>query len=222
MLYTVVPTRTNTVGESSTAPGTHRGVDFETGRAHVVLRAGADRVLRADGPPVYGVGQTLYAVDFDASRLVITGNPVQVSSDVGSSEFALSNEGTLVYASATGRGQRTLVWVDRHGREELVGAPTRGYIYPRLSPDGTRIAIDVGGANRDIWIWDIGRQCSSVSRPIRPRTRCRCGRVTGAAPLHNMSGAQYLETTGRRQPRARASVKSDRLQQPYRWRRTTA
>jgi Tol biopolymer transport system component len=31
------------------------------------------------------------------------------------------------------------------------------YVYPRVSPDGTRIALDVPGANRDVWIWDLRR-----------------------------------------------------------------
>jgi serine/threonine-protein kinase len=36
--------------------------------------------------------------------------------------------------------------------------PPRPYNYPRLSPDGTRIAVDiVVEGNRDIWAWDLGR-----------------------------------------------------------------
>jgi serine/threonine-protein kinase len=50
------------------------------------------------------------------------------------------------------------VWVDREGREEFVGAPSRGYTYPRLSPDGTRAAIDVREGEIDIFIFDFGRR----------------------------------------------------------------
>jgi serine/threonine-protein kinase len=70
----------------------------------------------------------------------------------------VSRGGALAYVD--GRGERpstTLVWVDRAGREESVGAPPRNYIYPRLSPDGTRIALDVRDADEDIWIWDVER-----------------------------------------------------------------
>ena len=55
--------------------------------------------------------------------------------------------------------QRTLVWIDRQGREEPTNAPLDGYLYPRLSPDGTRVALQVIGVqNWDIWIWDLARQ----------------------------------------------------------------
>jgi serine/threonine-protein kinase len=31
-------------------------------------------------------------------------------------------------------------------------------LYPRVSPDGTRIALDIASANRDIWTWEIERK----------------------------------------------------------------
>jgi eukaryotic-like serine/threonine-protein kinase len=62
-----------------------------------------------------------------------------------------------VYASCGGTGG-TLLWVDRRGVEESLGAPRLPYAYPRLSPDGTRIALDVGLPDRDIWIWDLRRK----------------------------------------------------------------
>ncbi len=47
--------------------------------------------------------------------------------------------------------------VDRQGREESIKAPPRGYTYPRLSPDGTHLALDVRDQEGDIWIWDFGQ-----------------------------------------------------------------
>ena len=75
--------------------------------------------------------------------------------------MSLALDGTLVYA--TGGAQAaptfTLVWVDRQGREEPLKAPPRSYRYPRLSPDGTHVALDLGGqAERDIWIWEFARE----------------------------------------------------------------
>jgi len=71
-------------------------------------------------------------------------------------------------------GPRTLVWVDRQGREEEIQAPPRRYVYPRLDPTGTRLALDVQGDNpgdRDIWIWEVLRQTLTPFRvgPIRDR-----------------------------------------------------
>ncbi len=63
-----------------------------------------------------------------------------------------------MYGVGLGRGRRELVWVDRRGREQPLGVPVAEYAYPRISPDGTRIALDVPGPNRDIWMWDVKRQ----------------------------------------------------------------
>ena len=53
---------------------------------------------------------------------------------------------------------RTLVWVDRKGHEEPIAAPPRAYVVPRLSPDGTRLALDIRDQDNDIWTWDLARQ----------------------------------------------------------------
>ena len=50
------------------------------------------------------------------------------------------------------------MWVDRNGHEEPIKAPPRAYVYPRLSPDGTRVALDIRDQQNDIWIWDLARQ----------------------------------------------------------------
>ena len=51
---------------------------------------------------------------------------------------------------------RTLVWVDRQGREvPIKGVPPRNYFYPRLSRDGTRVALEVRDQEDDIWIWHL-------------------------------------------------------------------
>ena len=54
------------------------------------------------------------------------------------------------------RGARTLVWVDRQGRETPIAAPPRAYVYPRLSPDGARAAMWANDEEFDLWIWDLG------------------------------------------------------------------
>jgi serine/threonine-protein kinase len=49
------------------------------------------------------------------------------------------------------------MWVNRQGREEPIKAPPRSYAIPRLSPDGSRVALDVRDQSSDIWIWDLVR-----------------------------------------------------------------
>jgi serine/threonine-protein kinase len=49
------------------------------------------------------------------------------------------------------------VWADRTGKEEPLGTPQRAYEHPRLSPDGTRVAINSTDQENDVWIWDLRR-----------------------------------------------------------------
>jgi Tol biopolymer transport system component len=49
------------------------------------------------------------------------------------------------------------VWVNRSGREEPVGVPNRTYVYSRLSPDESKIALDIRDQQSDIWVWDVHR-----------------------------------------------------------------
>jgi serine/threonine-protein kinase len=77
--------------------------------------------------------------------------------------YAVSDSGTLVYipgtTTAAAPSGRTLVWVDRNGKEEPLGAPPDYYFVPKISPDGTRVAVAVNKDNKlDIWIWDLIRK----------------------------------------------------------------
>jgi serine/threonine-protein kinase len=51
-----------------------------------------------------------------------------------------------------------MVWVDRAGKEEPLGAEERAYVYPRISPDGLSIGLTLADQDRDIWIFDSGRK----------------------------------------------------------------
>ena len=95
----------------------------------------------------------------------MTGNPVPLIDGVevrisGSANFDISNNGRLVYVPGEGvRSQRSLVWVDREGREEPLATPMNGYSTVSLSPDETRAAVGVAGAagGADVWIADLAR-----------------------------------------------------------------
>ena len=143
---------------------------LRTGQRTVVLSGGSDARYVPTGHLVYARENDLYAVAFDANRRQVQGGPVSVIHGVmrpgapqattGSANYGISNQGTLAYATgfAGGPTQGTLVWVDRAGKEEVIPAPTRAYAYPRISPDGTRVALDIRDQDNDIWIWDLTRQ----------------------------------------------------------------
>jgi Tol biopolymer transport system component len=56
---------------------------------------------------------------------------------------------------------KTLVWVDREGREEPLSIPPGEYRHPKISPDGTRVALTLNRPvnqqeiKQEIWIWDL-------------------------------------------------------------------
>ena len=146
-------------------------LNLVTGEQKVLVPGGSYPRYSATGHIVYGIGGTLRAVPFDVTRLEVTGAPVPVLDNVitkdqnsavslGAADFALARDGSLVYLSgsaATGGVQRTLVWVDRQGHETPIAAPPREYTYPRLSPDGARVAVYSGDQEQDIWVWDLSR-----------------------------------------------------------------
>ena len=140
-------------------------LDLVTGEQEVLIPGGSSPRYAPTGHIVYGVDTTLQAVPFDLDRLEVTGNPVPVLEGVmisgGSVQFSFSADGALVYGTGEALGVaalRTLVWVDRDGREEPLTAEPRAYLYPRISPDGTKVALAMRDQELDIWIWDLTRE----------------------------------------------------------------
>jgi serine/threonine-protein kinase len=140
--------------------------DFATGQSKTLIRGGSQPEYLPTGHIVYAAGTTLRAVRFDLARLEVTSEPISVVDRVpagvfGSAEFAVSRSGTLLYVAGDANkalAENTLVWVDRDGREQLIPAPPRAYTMPRISPDGTRVALDIRDQENDIWIFDLHRQ----------------------------------------------------------------
>jgi serine/threonine-protein kinase len=80
-----------------------------------------------------------------------------IAGQTGTANYGVSDTGTLAYVSGEAGALKTLVWVDRQGREAPLSAEPRRYQYPRLSPDRTRVALTDSG-NRDVVVWDLARE----------------------------------------------------------------
>ena len=164
VLVTVLPTRTSFVFQSGMADSAAARidvVDLRTGARKTLIRGGGVARYSPSGHLVYSARQTLRAVAFDVDRLEVRGEPVQVAEKSVSSGYAMSSDGSLIYVAGGASQDMHLVWVDRNGRDEPSGAPLAPYVYPLLSPDGTRVALTVWStsrADRDIWIWDLQRR----------------------------------------------------------------
>ena len=158
VLFTVIPR------DPKAAPRVV-ALDLVSLERKTVLTEGAAARYAPTGHLVYVVRGRLQAVAFDAKALETRGDPQTVlDGEVLGSNFELSDKGTLVYHPAVpAEGAEVLVWVDRDGRQEQITAPAGSWIYPRISPDGKRVASDRWlKEGRDIYIWDLERQ--SLSR----------------------------------------------------------
>ena len=190
---------TITTGPAANAETTQIAVlDLETGDQTVLVSGGSDARYSPTGHIVYGVDGTLRAVGFDLDRLQVTSNPLPVLDGVvtkssGAANFSFSRDGTLVYVPGT-RGtasdaQRTLVWVDRDGREELLPLAPGGYTRARVSPDGTRIAVEMDGLEgSDVWLSDVIRGTLSILTPDPARDQ---------RPLWTPDGARVVFESSR-------------------------
>ena len=112
------------------------------------------------GQLIYAQGTTLMAVPFDPERLEIKGAAVPVvegvaASSSGAAQYSISATGSLLYVSGGATlVQRKLAWVNRNGTEEVLAARPQPYGYPRLSPDGRRVAVET---ENQIWIYDLAQ-----------------------------------------------------------------
>jgi serine/threonine-protein kinase len=143
------------------------------GQRRSVIKGGVDARYVDPGYLVYLKSESLMAVRFDPRTQQVEGEPVALlegirvslnaattGGETSAGQFAVSRSGTLAYVGGGARPDRQekLVWVDRDGAAQPLNAPTRPYIYPRLSPDGERIAVSSQHAGAaDVWVYDISR-----------------------------------------------------------------
>jgi serine/threonine-protein kinase len=115
----------------------------------------------SSGHLLYLQGKILMAAPFDARRLALTGAAVPVleglrlSTTTGAAQYSISATGTLVYlAGGLAASQTQLVWVSRNGEEQPIPVSPRAYLFPRISPDGRRVAVQMAS---QIWAYDVSR-----------------------------------------------------------------
>jgi serine/threonine-protein kinase len=129
-------------------------------KVYRTLMRGSQPQFVESGHLLYVADGRLWAVSFDLETLQVIGTPMPMVDAVrvgfsGAAYYAVSRSGTLVYVIAGAQPQRGLMWVDRAAREEAIKVPPRAYVRPRLSPDGTRIAVDIGDQESDIWVVNV-------------------------------------------------------------------
>ena len=136
----------------------------ESAERRNLIQLGMSPAYAPSGHLIYAQHGSLMAMPFDARRLAVTGTAVPVVDGVlqastGASQYSISAAGSLAYVpGSVESGQLRLVWVTRDGVEQAVAAPAKGYAYPRLSPDGLRLAVGVADPGMQLWLYEFARE----------------------------------------------------------------
>ena len=142
---------------------------LDTHERTVVIRGGSDARYLPQGYLVYGRNADLFAVPFDLATLTVTGAPVAVVNGVaaaagalsGSYQFDVSDTGLLAFVPGSAVSDAQLASIGRDGRETPIAAMP-GVTYPRVSPDGSKIAFTaIVAGNSDIYIRERARNAQS-------------------------------------------------------------
>jgi serine/threonine-protein kinase len=144
-------------------------VTLATGERRVVHTGGSYARYVPSGHIVYVHNNTLLAVPFDLGDLAVTGPAVPVVQNLaanageGAGQFAFGASGLLLYLQGVPElPTHSIAWVDRSGSLTTLVAEPGTYANPRLSPDGTRLALTVyRNRNWDIWVYDLERKVST-------------------------------------------------------------
>ena len=138
--------------------------DLTTRQKKTLIEGGTSAVYSPSGHVVYARQGKLFAAPFDLKRQEVTGPPFEVlggvmmSGNTGAAHFSLSDRGDLAYVpGAADGGNRTLVWVDRSGKADPLPLPPASYLYPRISPDGRSLAVEIEGPSHDFYFYDFAR-----------------------------------------------------------------
>ena len=174
------------------------------------LREGAQAVYAASGHLVFVSRGRLEAAPFDPHRLETSGPGVSVLETLemyprGSAAFALSASGTLLYVPSV--DSTVLGWVDRGGKAVPVETPPGTPGWPRISPDGRRVAIHLGRTDsREVWIFEVDR----------PRALRQLTFEGGGFPVWSPDSRRLAFTSQREGGGSLAVVVADGSEEPHR------
>jgi serine/threonine protein kinase len=121
-----------------------------------------------DGYLLFRRGEALMAQRFNPTRVSLSGDASPVAEKVGGdvlwTAFSVSENGTLVYASAADATVQ-MSWKDRTGKQVGLFGPPGTYADFRLAPDEKRLVFSnspsVNTGNRDVWVLDSVRGVTS-------------------------------------------------------------
>jgi serine/threonine protein kinase len=113
---------------------------------------------------------SLRATPFDLAKRAVGSDSQVIADQVGYQPsiswgtFSVSENGTIVYNATLGATLSVLTWYDRAGKELGHIGDIGVVANPTLSPDGSRVAIDIADAKANdvnIWLGDLNRGTNS-------------------------------------------------------------
>ena len=156
-------------GKNAVRSGTTYAIavaDVPSGKHRVIVNDAKYARYVASGHLLYiTTNKTLMVVPFDQNSMKVTGEPMPMIEgmrlgELGAADLAVSETGTLVYATGAGEGKKELVWVTRDGKAQSVDPDWQGqFFYPALSPDGKQLAVSMSplSGRWDVWIKQLDR-----------------------------------------------------------------
>ncbi len=184
-------------------------LDLESSEKRILVRDAVAGQYVTSGHLVFMRGGDIWATLFDLESLEVVGDPVVIEQGVrvefgGAIQMAVAADGTLVYIPGLPAvGNTTLGLVDRNGEVERLNVPPGGYVSPRLSPDGSQLAVQTtDGDNRsDIWVYEMSgntqiRQLTQGGTNIRPIWTPGGDRVTFASVRDGAQGIFWQPADG--------------------------
>jgi len=129
---------------------TRRGVLPMDSVGQADLLFGSSPQYLSSGHLVYGTGDgVLAAMPFDGSARRVLGESVPIVTGMrmeggyGCAEFAVSDDGTLVYVPGRNQLYVNIAFVGPNGRFDTLPVPRGPYTQTRISPDGNRLAVQM-------------------------------------------------------------------------------
>jgi serine/threonine-protein kinase len=142
---------------------------LSTKKRTVLVEHATGGMYSSSGHLLFARGGIVYATPLNLKQLTTKGEPVAVLEGVrraaqgttGAVHLAVSPAGTVAYLPgpivANGATQQLAIF-DRAGNAEPLSIPLGSYSQPRVSPDGTRVAVGVDdGKERQVWIYGLSK-----------------------------------------------------------------
>lgn len=139
-------------------------LDVASRTFRVLVKDGTMPSYATSGHLLYAHAGALNAVPFDLRRMEVTGERVRaidgvVTKDSGAADYAVSEEGTLIYMPGTAATPRMqLLTVDRAGKRTALEAEHKQYRALKVSHDGRLAAVSIeDDYSTGLWVLDFER-----------------------------------------------------------------